>query len=84
MQIKSHLGKLALRGSLLNIVQQQASQNGIVILPITLAHITQLDQLPWHHKDPFDRLLIAQSQVEAAVLVSQDPVFRRYDCHTVW
>jgi PIN domain nuclease of toxin-antitoxin system len=52
IQIKSHLGKLELKEPLLDIVQRQESQNGVVILPITLNHIIELDQLPWHHKDP--------------------------------
>jgi PIN domain nuclease of toxin-antitoxin system len=84
IQIKSHLGKLELKEPLLDIVQRQESQNGIVILPITLAHIIELDQLPWHHKDPFDRLLIAQGRVEAATVVSKDPAFAQYDCQTLW
>ena len=84
IQIKAHLGKLELRQPLLKLVQRQESQNGIVILPITLSHISELDQLPWHHKDPFDRLLIAQSRVESARLVSKDSVFEQYDCQTLW
>ncbi|ASC74135.1 PIN domain nuclease [Halomicronema hongdechloris C2206] len=84
IQIKAHLGKLELKAPLLDIVQRQESQNGVVILPIALAHIIELDQLPWHHKDPFDRLLIAQSRVEAATLVSKDPAFNHYDCQMIW
>ncbi|MCM1983157.1 type II toxin-antitoxin system VapC family toxin [Lyngbya confervoides] len=84
IQIKSHLGKLELKEPLLDIVQRQESQNGVVILPMTLAHIIELDQLPWHHKDPFDRLLIAQSRVETATLVSKDPAFAQYDCQRLW
>ena len=84
IQIKAHLGKLELRQPLLDIVQRQERQNGITILPITLAHIVELDQLPWHHKDPFDRLLIAQSRIESATLVSKDQVFGHYDCQRVW
>jgi PIN domain nuclease of toxin-antitoxin system len=84
IQIKSHLGKLELKAPLLDIVQRQGSQNGVVILPITLNHIIELDQLPWHHKDPFDRLLIAQSRVESASLVSKDPVLDQYKCQRLW
>jgi len=84
IQIKSHLGKLELKEPLLDIVQRQESQNGVVILPITLTHIIELDQLPWHHKDPFDRLLIAQSRVESATLVSKDPALGQYDCQRLW
>ena len=84
IQIKSHLGKLDLREPLLDIVQRQESQNRVVILPITLGHIIELDQLPWHHKDPFDRLLIAQSRIESAMLVSKDTAFDQYDCQRLW
>jgi PIN domain nuclease of toxin-antitoxin system len=84
IQIKAHLGKLALRASLLDIVQQQQTENRIVLLPIALTHIVELDCLPWHHRDPFDRLLIAQSRVEAATLVSKDTVFHQYDCQLTW
>jgi len=43
-----------------------------------------LDKLPTHHKDPFDRLLIAQASVEEAVLVSGDPVFTKYPAQVIW
>lgn len=56
----------------------------LLLLPVSLTHITELDQLPWHHKDPFDRLLIAQSRVESATLVSKDPAFSQYDCKRLW
>ncbi|MFH7244291.1 MAG: type II toxin-antitoxin system VapC family toxin [Spirulina sp.] len=84
IQIKTHLGKLALRAPLLDILQQQQAENGLVLLPITLAHIVELDCLPWYHKDPFDRLLIAQSRIESAMLVSKDTAFHQYDCQLIW
>ncbi len=84
IQIKTHLGKLALRDPLLDIVQQQQAENGIVLLPIALTHIVELDCLPWHHKDTFDRLLIAQSRIEWATLVSRDTAFHQYDCRIIW
>lgn len=84
IQIKSQLGKLTLRGDLVDIVQEQQVENNLRLLPIELAHILELQQLPQHHKDPFDRLLIAQSQVEAAMLISRDPMFQSYDCQLMW
>jgi PIN domain nuclease of toxin-antitoxin system len=84
IQIKAHLGKLEMRANLHSILQEQQSKNDISLLPISLSHILQLDQLPWHHKDPFDRLLIAQSQVEAAIIVTRDQAFHQYDCQTLW
>ena len=78
MQIKSQLGKLKLNDSLQNLIQSQQATNGIQLLPIELAHVLVLDTLPLHHKDPFDRLLIAQSITEGATLVSTDSQFSVY------
>lgn len=57
---------------------------GAVALPITLEHAAATEELPWHHHDPFDRLLIAQAQVERAAIVSRDPALALYDVSTVW
>ncbi len=84
MQIKVQLGKLTLRNDLKDIVQQQQTTNGIELLPVSLAHVLDIDKLPYHHKDPFDRLLIAQSRVESVLLVSGDRIFQQYDCTVVW
>lgn len=84
MQIKVQLGKLTLRNDLKDIVQQQQTTNGIGLLPVSLAHVLDIDELPYHHKDPFDRLLIAQSRVESVSLVSGDRIFQQYDCTVVW
>ena len=78
MQIKQQLGKLTLRLSLAELVEDQQKINAIEILPISLAHVLALEALPPHHKDPFDRLLIAQANVEDISLLSVDPVFRQY------
>ncbi len=78
MQIKAQLGKLKLNDSLQNLIQSQQAANGIQLLPIELAHVLVLDTLPLHHKDPFDRLLIAQSITEGATLVSTDSQFSVY------
>jgi PIN domain nuclease of toxin-antitoxin system len=84
IQIKSQLGKLTLRGNLADIVQEQQAENSLVLLPIEFSHILELEQLPHHHKDPFDRLLIAQGRVEDATIVSRDSIFQSYDCQLVW
>jgi PIN domain nuclease of toxin-antitoxin system len=73
MQIKPQLGKLRLALSLQEIVETQQQTNSIETLPVTPAHVLALENLPAHHKDPFDRLLVAQATVEEAVLVSGDP-----------
>ena len=58
-------------------------QRRIQLLPIRLEHTAQVVRLPWHHKDPFDRLLIAQSQLEKLPLLSADGRFSAYDVELV-
>ena len=83
MQIKLQLNKLELSSELSNIIALQ-QQNGIALLPITTEHILGLSTLPSHHKDPFDRLLISQSKIEHAVLLSKDLKFDLYDVNVQW
>ena len=84
MQIKLQLGKLKLNLSLAELIESQQQTNNIEILPVTLVHVLALQSLPPHHKDPFDRLLIVQANVEDAVLVSNDPVFVKYAVQVLW
>jgi len=83
MVIKAQLGKLTLRLPLADIVMQQQA-NGLQILPATLAHALAVAGLPAVHKDPFDRILIAQANVEGAELVSADQVVRQYPVRVLW
>jgi PIN domain nuclease of toxin-antitoxin system len=53
-------------------------------LPIGLEHAAAVEQLPWHHHDPFDRLLVAQATVERAALISADDALRAYDVRVIW
>jgi PIN domain nuclease of toxin-antitoxin system len=57
---------------------------GARALPITLEHAAAVERLPWHHRDPFDRMLVAQAQVERATLVSGDPALAAYGVPVVW
>jgi PIN domain nuclease of toxin-antitoxin system len=84
MQIKQQLGKLKLKLPLREIVQTQQESNGITVLPVQLAHVLLLEQLPLHHRDPFDRLLIAQANAEQAALLSCDSVFQKYQVNVIW
>jgi len=84
MQIKIQLGKLQLRHPLKELVSKQQETNNLQILPITLEHVLALEDLPNHHRDPFDRLLIAQSRKEKLRLVSKDDVFPRYSVKLFW
>jgi PIN domain nuclease of toxin-antitoxin system len=78
MQIKIQLGKLKLSLPLKELVKTQQETNNLTISPVALTHVLALDALPLHHKDPFDRLLIAQSIEEDLTLVSADSQFSAY------
>lgn len=84
MQIKLQLGKLRLNLPLAEVIESQQQTNNIEVLPITLMHVLALEGLPNYHKDPFDRLLIAQANVEDAVLVSCDPIVAQYPVKLAW
>lgn len=78
MQIKIQLGKLKLSLPLKELVKNQQETNDIRVSPVALTHVLALDTLPVHHKDPFDRLLIAQSIEEDVTLVTADSQFSAY------
>jgi len=84
MQIKIQLGKLRLGLPLAALIENQQRVNRLEILPIGLEHVLALDQLPSVHKDPFDRLLVAQARVEGASLVTNDPVMENYSVDVIW
>lgn len=84
MQIKIQLGKLNLRVPLADMLKVQQQENGLNILNITVEHIYQLQNLPFFHNDPFDRLIIAQSSLENMTLVSADGKFKNYDISVLW
>src|SRR6266550_3726229 len=78
MQIKIQLGKLKLSLPLKDLIRNQQETNELTVLPVALTHVLALNALPSHHKDPFDRLLIAQSLEENLTLVSADSQFLAY------
>lgn len=84
MQIKSLVGKLALRMPLPDLVEEQRRLNALTIVPVHAQHVFELDTLPRIHKDPFDRMLVAQARVEELRLVSHDPVMREYGVDIIW
>lgn len=83
MAIKNQLGKLPLLLPLSTIVAQQQA-NGLSVLPMSLAHTLAIEKLPPAHKDPFDRLLAAQANVERMEFVTADPIFTRYPVRLLW
>lgn len=84
IQIKSNLGKLRLPMPLERIVREQQKTNGIRLLPIKPRHIYALTALPDHHRDPFDRLLIAQAMVERCSLITGDALLALYPVTVLW
>jgi PIN domain nuclease of toxin-antitoxin system len=84
LQIKMQLGKLSLRLPLADILQEQQDGNGLIILPITAADIFGLSALPAHHRDPFDRLLVSQTQRGDFHLISHDAEIAQYDVRILY
>jgi len=82
MAIKVSLGKLEIKSSLDEIVLL-TENNGMEILPIRLGHTLLVTRLPFHHRDPFDRLLIAQAKFDRMPLVSRDGIFKDYQVSTI-
>lgn len=84
MAIKASVGKLTLMSGAADLAANQMQKDAIDILPITLPHLDLIESLPFHHKDPFDRLLIAQTAFEHIDIVSVDTIFDRYGIRRVW
>lgn len=78
--IKRALGKLTVSDGYVSTMLGYE----FVPLAITREHAEAVERLPHHHGDPFDRMLVAQAQVEGATIVSRDPRFRRYDVPVLW
>jgi PIN domain nuclease of toxin-antitoxin system len=84
IQIKVSLGKLGLPRPLADIIATQVSENQIKIMQIELSHIYTLDLLPPYHRDPFDRIIIAQAMNEKISIASIDKAFDAYSIDRVW
>jgi PIN domain nuclease of toxin-antitoxin system len=82
--IKVSLGKLDLIQPYEKLIPEQLQQEEIRTLPIEIDHLTNMIKLPFHHRDPFDRLIIAQGIVEGFPIVSSDPVFTNYPVKIMW
>lgn len=82
--IKTGLGRLELPSDPERFVPDQLSRNAMTALPIQMAHALRVARLPRHHRDPFDRLLIAQAQVEAVPIATRDPDIGRYEVEVFW
>ncbi len=84
LQIKSSLAKFQLQKPIREIVQREVDTGTVQLLPITLDHIDGLSRLPSHHRDPFDRLLVAQAIHEGLMLISSDQAVAKYAVPVLW
>ena len=78
--VKKSLGKLDAPVDFVGTLMRA----GALPLPLTIEHAEAAADLPWHHRDPFDRMLVAQARTENATLLSADPRLRAYDVKVTW
>jgi PIN domain nuclease of toxin-antitoxin system len=84
MQLKHQKGRLLLRKPLADIVEEQRARNGLLLLPIEAGAVYGLGQLPSHHADPFDRMIISQAKFHGFSVVTNDKEFPKYGVPVVW
>ena len=82
--IKVSIGKLTLADNWYNVIPRHMHQNGITWLHVLPEHVYRVSALPWIHRDPFDRLIIAQAQEESLSIVTSDRTFSEYEVATLW
>jgi PIN domain nuclease of toxin-antitoxin system len=82
--IKAKTGKLNISDIPEKFVMEQLAINAVTILPIQINHALHIYNLPNHHRDPFDRILIAQSQLENLPIMTVDAQIVRYSVETIW
>jgi PIN domain nuclease of toxin-antitoxin system len=84
MAIKQSKGKLTLALPLKNYIEQKLVFDDFNLLTINLDHLNVITTLPFHHGDPFDRLIIAQAMIEGIPVLSRDSVFDAYTINRIW
>ena len=82
--VKSETGRLPFPRPIGTYLRAQLSKTAITVLPILLSHVLELEQLPSHHRDPFDRIILAQAIAERLPVVSADTKFRSYPVEILW
>jgi len=82
--IKLSLEKLRIDGPIERFLPELFAANAFRQLAIDFRHVARVARLPFHHRDPFDRLLVAQASEEGLAIVSADPVFRKYGLKRIW
>lgn len=83
ISIKISLGKLNISYSTKELIKETID-SGIKILNLKEEHILEVENLPFHHRDPFDRLIISQSKIENMLLISKDDIFDKYIDSRIW
>lgn len=83
MAIKASVGRLELPDSVDNYVAAKLDE-GYRLLPIERADASGVERLPWHHRDPFDRVLVSQALSRELPIVTRDRVFKKYRVRTIW
>ncbi len=84
MAIKSSLGKLRLSRPVDRFVTEQLAANGFTLLSIELRHAANVEKMPFHHRDPFDRLIVAQAMADKLTIVSADNILCKYGAKVLW
>jgi PIN domain nuclease of toxin-antitoxin system len=84
LAVKAKLGRIQLPNDLVSFLLEQMASNAIESLPVQMAHALHVYTLPDHHRDPFDRLLVAQAQLEHLSILTADPQIARYSIKTLW
>ena len=84
LAIKASLGKLRLSLPVALYFERHVAASGFDVLAIDLVHLGAVEELPHHHGDPFDRLLIAQAKASHMTLVSADKTFAKYGVKRIW
>lgn len=84
LAIKSSLGKISLDKPLNEFVSEHVLGNNIEILEIKLPHVLRIEQLPFHHRDPFDRLIISQAIEDSLPILAGDKAFDSYKIKRIW
>lgn len=82
--IKHAMGKLPLPAGVRPLVDEAVRELRVRVLPIGTDHVLEASVLPMHHRDPFDRLLVAQARAEGLTLVTVDEALRPYDVSLLW
>jgi PIN domain nuclease of toxin-antitoxin system len=82
--IKASAGRLELEEPAERYVPDRMRRHGFVGLPIDIGHALRAGSLPRHHGDPFDRLIVAQGQIEDMPIITADPLLGLYDVETIW